>query len=751
MERGKNQHARNARDGDGVENIVGVEDMPNPSGFDAMEEAEEMMGVCDREMWLERHRGDLLDVNEASIFYNDFPTLSDFPCMSSSSSSSSTPAPAKAIASNSSSPSASSSSSAASWAVLRSDAEEDTDKKNQNNNHHDDDLVDAPPPASMEVFHPPPPSGDIDCMDVMETFGYMDLMDSNEIWDPSSIFENENPQEFTHDQKPQIQREDQQHHQQQNEEENDGQYMVQSQEQRPLDELGIVFFEWLKSNKEHISAEDMRSIKLRRATVDCASKRLGSTKEGKKQLLKLILEWVEQYQLQKKQPQPASELPYQYQEHFQNPNPNNLTCNPIPPPDNTSTCFSPAPWMPPPLPLPPPPHYDQSTAVMVAPTAFPPMGGYVGDPYSGGGPVPPHLNQNINGHPNYHHPPSTEYHIIDSAQTWSSAQYEMASEYSPFPENNNNNNIATGSPFPQAFAGYGNQQYPYQYYHQGNGNGNGNGGEKLARLGSSATKEARKKRMARQRRFLSHHRHHHHNHQNQHQNQNAEQQEARPGSENCTNTAQANTASWIYWPPVAVPAASTGPVIAAHNASQPRTAADRLPIQPQNYQQNPVSSDRRQQGWKSEKNLKFLLQKVLKQSDVGNLGRIVLPKKEAETHLPQLDARDGITITMEDIGTSRIWNLRYSLRFWPNNKSRMYLLENTGDFVRANGLQEGDFIVIYSDVKCGKYLIRGVKVRQPGAKAEGKKLAKGHRNQRTASPSTGNCAASPQPSEKTVK
>ncbi|XLS55180.1 hypothetical protein HN51_004935, partial [Arachis hypogaea] len=107
-------------------------------------------------------------------------------------------------------------------------------------------------------------------------------------------------------------------------------------------------------------------------------------------------------------------------------------------------------------------------------------------------------------------------------------------------------------------------------------------------------------------------------------------------------------------------------------------------------------------GWKSEKNLRFLLQKVLKQSDVGSLGRIVLPKKEAETHLPELEARDGITITMEDIGTSRVWNMRY--RYWPNNKSRMYLLENTGDFVKANGLQEGDFIVIYSDVKCGKFV-----------------------------------------------
>lgn len=34
-------------------------------------------------------------------------------------------------------------------------------------------------------------------------------------------------------------------------------------------------------------------------------------------------------------------------------------------------------------------------------------------------------------------------------------------------------------------------------------------------------------------------------------------------------------------------------------------------------------------------------------------------QKEAETHLPELEARDGISITMEDIGTSRVWNMRY--------------------------------------------------------------------------------------------
>ncbi|KAI3721014.1 hypothetical protein L2E82_32016 [Cichorium intybus] len=52
-------------------------------------------------------------------------------------------------------------------------------------------------------------------------------------------------------------------------------------------------------------------------------------------------------------------------------------------------------------------------------------------------------------------------------------------------------------------------------------------------------------------------------------------------------------------------------------------------------------------------------------------------KIEGEPHLPNLDSRDGISIAMEDIGTCQVWTMRYSLKFWPNNKSRMYLLENT--------------------------------------------------------------------------
>nr|ABW03098.1 ABI3-like factor [Pisum sativum] len=190
--------------------------------------------------------------------------------------------------------------------------------------------------------------------------------------------------------------------------------------------------------------------------------------------------------------------------------------------------------------------------------------------------------------------------------------------------------------------------------------------------------------------------------------------------------SHANQANWMYWQSMAGgKAASLAPVV-RDEQTQPPVERDRTNNQTQNSHQGRNASDKKQ-GWKPEKNLKFLLQKVLKQSDVGSLGRIVLPKKEAETHLPELEARDGISITMEDIGTSRVWNMRY--RYWPNNKSRMYLLENTGDFVKANGLQEGDFIVLYSDVKCGKFMIRGVKVRQQGAKPEAKKTGKAQKNQ----------------------
>ncbi|KAL4309268.1 hypothetical protein GQ457_01G037800 [Hibiscus cannabinus] len=692
----------------------------NRSGFDGVVEVARLMGDEERDIWLDSRQQDdeLLGVDGASIFYADFPPLPDFPCMSSSSSSSSTPAPVKPIACSSSASTASSSSSAASWAVLKSDADEDMGRKNNGNHgqHHQPDPAALSSTASMEIPQPPDQNvmDGVDCMDVMETFGYMDLFDNNDFFDPSSIFHHDGTglEEFQRDHQQQQQQ--QEHESTQRQPEQGGgiihsQNHDQTQEDKASDDLAMVFLEWLKSNKETVSAEDLRRVKIKKATIECAARRLGGGKEAMKQLLKLILEWVQTNHLQKRRFKESTDnLPYQYS----SPNPNqNLNCNSILPSEPNS-CFSQPAWIPQPTYV-----TDQTTAAPPLP-GFAPVVGYMSDPFANGAP-------NVSSHNPYQ--PPTDYQMLESAQTWPPSQFALAS-YNSFPVLDNNLHQA---PLQQPSAFPYVNQYPYQYVPGHNND------QRLARLGSSATKEARKKRMARQRRFAPHNRNHshHNNQQNQLQNQSVDQHE-RLLNDNCLAAAQANPANWVYWPSVANP---PGDAAMVHPVERPA-------MQGQTYQQRQVAPDRRQ-GWKPEKNLRFLLQKVLKQSDVGNLGRIVLPKKEAETHLPELEARDGISIAMEDIGTSRVWNMRY--RFWPNNKSRMYLLENTGDFVRANGLQEGDFIVIYSDVKCGKYLIRGVKVRQSGTKSEAKRTGKSQKNQHTTSPAIN--GSMPMPITQTVR
>ncbi|XP_065876522.1 B3 domain-containing transcription factor ABI3 isoform X2 [Euphorbia lathyris] len=680
-------------------------------------------GGQERQIWLGREEDDdLLDVSESSIFYADFPQLPDFPCMSSTSSSSSAPAPVKASATSSSSSSASS---AASWAVLKSDADDVVHKESNTHDQHQNQnqknsMADLSSTGSMEIRQAASEQGGGDgdgaggCMDVMENFGYMDLMDDNEFFDPSSIFSpGENfLDEFEQEQQnlqpeqplplpPQQQGSDHDHEHEEmmmqfGTEEETAQQEVNVNSSS--DDLAMVFLEWLKLNKETVSAEDLRKVKIKKATIECAAKRLGGGKEAMKQLLKLILEWVQTNHLQKRRMN-ESEL--------QNPNPTdhplssnpslicNSNCNSISisnQPDQPNTpCFTQSPWIPPP-----------SYAAIDPVTGMPGYSPMVGYPYANGAP-------NMSSYPGT----PTDYRMLESAQSWPPTQFPLASHYNSYPE--------AVQTHPPVFTGYGNQ-YPCQYV-QGQV-----GDSRLVRLGSSATKEARKKRMERQRRFISHPRNHNHNQNHHHHNQSG-------ATDGHHAMAQQNPGNWVYCynPPVVNgPPGSTGPVHPMDAVAPPAERAASVQAA-QNHQPRQVGSDKRQ-NWKPEKNLRFLLQKVLKQSDVGTLGRIVLPKKEAETHLPELEARDGISIAMEDIGTSRVWNMRY--RFWPNNKSRMYLLENTGDFVRTNGLQEGDFIVIYSDVKCGKYLIRGVKVRQAGgSKAENKKgSVKSQKNTAASSP-----------------
>ncbi|KAJ8527200.1 hypothetical protein K7X08_029677 [Anisodus acutangulus] len=191
----------------GFENINTVPSVDNdhiqhhqqqPTDFDPMD---------DTDIWLNGN------------FTTDFPLLQDFQCMSSSSSTSNSPP-------TDSDPS--------SWAVLKSDAEQNFDKK-------------------IDII------GNQQCQNVMENLGYTDL---NEFLAPVSFFHSGSPQEKL----------------QQKEEGNDQQVSIFQGD----GELALVFLDWLKQNKGYISGKDMRSTKLKRSTIESASKRLGSTKEGKK-------------------------------------------------------------------------------------------------------------------------------------------------------------------------------------------------------------------------------------------------------------------------------------------------------------------------------------------------------------------------------------------------------------------------------------------------------------------------------------
>ena len=583
----------------------------NPtSGFGVMDQEEEILLDNDQDHDHHDHHQDLLDVNEASIFYSEFPPLPDFPCMSSSSSSSSTPAPVKAITSSSSCSSASSSSSAASWAVLKSDAEEDVDKNNHHlyyNNHEQETTPAAlSSTASMDFSEQPGADNtEINCMDMMETFGYMDLLETNEFFDPSSIFQNDSVVENNFHEDLLIPQEENEEVMMVKDSRNDEMMMmiendIQEENNKEPDDMAMVFLEWLRSNRETVSAEDLRSVKIKKSTIESAARRLGGGKEGMKQLLKLVLEWVQTNHLQKrriKETSPfqgtASTSNNQYQDP--NPNPNNLNSNSFTQESNNPNCFTHSPWT-----------YDPAPTIMVPPPAYPSsMIGFMGvDPFVNG------TSSNTTGHLYQ----TTEYNsnnMIDSTQTWPSSQFALASPYTSFPDSNSLQ--TTPSPHAQAFSGYG-SQFPYQYYHH-------EGDQGFVRLGSSATKEARKKRMARQRRLLSHHRHHHHhhhhhhnnhhhNHNNHHQNQtHVDHQHARLNGttdNNCTSMApaQPSPGNWVYWPSTAAAGVPSQPPLL------PGIAAEALPLVPVDRQQSPaqnnyqagrVSSERRQVG------LSFLL------------------------------------------------------------------------------------------------------------------------------------------------
>nr|POE81357.1 regulatory protein viviparous-1 [Quercus suber] len=84
-----------------------------------------------------------------------------------------------------------------------------------------------------------------------------------------------------------------------------------------------------------------------------------------------------------------------------------------------------------------------------------------------------------------------------------------------------------------------------------------------------------------------------------------------------------------------------------------------------------------------------------------------IPRIETELYMPRLDSRKGIIMNLTDMDYQQVWSFRF--RFWINNSSRMYLFENTKDFIRDKHLVVGDSIMIFKDDQTGNHFIRGIK------------------------------------------
>ncbi|EPS64487.1 hypothetical protein M569_10291, partial [Genlisea aurea] len=98
-----------------------------------------------------------------------------------------------------------------------------------------------------------------------------------------------------------------------------------------------------------------------------------------------------------------------------------------------------------------------------------------------------------------------------------------------------------------------------------------------------------------------------------------------------------------------------------------------------------------------------LFEKILSASDAGRIGRLVLPKACAEAYFPSINQSEGIPIKIQDV-KGKEWTFQF--RFWPNNNSRMYVLEGVTPCIQNMQLQAGD-TVIFSRRDPGGQLVIG--------------------------------------------
>ncbi|MCD7464263.1 hypothetical protein HAX54_052363 [Datura stramonium] len=99
-----------------------------------------------------------------------------------------------------------------------------------------------------------------------------------------------------------------------------------------------------------------------------------------------------------------------------------------------------------------------------------------------------------------------------------------------------------------------------------------------------------------------------------------------------------------------------------------------------------------------------LFQKLLSASDADlTLSRLVIPKKCAEAYFPRLSGPHKIPINILDTD-GKEWNFHF--RFWPNSRSKMYVLEGLRDYMVSKKWQAGDVVTFYR-IEPGQKLVMG--------------------------------------------
>ncbi|KAL3519658.1 hypothetical protein ACH5RR_017807 [Cinchona calisaya] len=116
-----------------------------------------------------------------------------------------------------------------------------------------------------------------------------------------------------------------------------------------------------------------------------------------------------------------------------------------------------------------------------------------------------------------------------------------------------------------------------------------------------------------------------------------------------------------------------------------------------------------------------LFEKMLSASDAGRIGRLVLPKKCAEAYFPPISQPEGLPLKVQDL-KGKEWVFQF--RFWPNNNSRMYVLEGITPCIQSMQLQAGD-VVTFSRIEPEGKLVMGCRKASSASSDQGNEASNG--------------------------